>query len=198
MAQETGTVLAVSSKQLQSGTYYSFNVNDVWYRTGKKRAPVEKGYKVRFNYTEDKYGKQVDLTSVQFKEGEAPKSTGKSYNAGGAGKDSYWADKEKRDVDTQKRISYQAAMNTAINVVNGAISNEYLKIPGGKKATLEAYFAAIKEQAAELYRDYQNVPENHESLMDTGEETKPKEDDMSDFADSTDQAEDLPAEDEEW
>ena len=183
MPQTTGTVERTASKQLPSGLYYSFSVDGTWYRTGKKEAPVEAGYTVRFNYDEDKWGKHVDLDSLKFKKGEAPKTSGKSGGGSGArNSNEYWEAKEQRDISTQKKISYAGVLNTSIQVLNTALDKEFFKIPGGKKATLEAYKAALFDVADELYQRVNSAPDRHEEMMAYGEEaTPPKEDDMSDF-----------------
>lgn len=183
MTTETkiGVVEQVTSKVLASGKYYSFRVGDEWFRTNKTKPPVEAGYKVKFTYTTDKYGNHVNMDSITFKPGEEPKEAKKAVPAGRS-QSEYWEQKEIRDIDNQKRISFQAATNTAISMVNGAIEFGFLKLKGGAKASVEAYYAAVMDQAENLYRSYQLLPENHDEIMANGLEAPSKDpDDLSDI-----------------
>ena len=183
MPEVIGQIAAVSSKQLPSGLYHSFCVDDVWYRTGRDFTNVAKGYKVKFNFEENQYGMQVDVPSLKFKEGEAPppqtngakapyqKKSG--YDPTEAKRrEKYWADKEARDIENQKRISYQAATNTAIQLLNGAIANDCVAVPKGKNlgARFEAFQAMVDEEAERIFRIYQLVPENFDAVMGGTEE----------------------------
>lgn len=164
MPEVTGQVQAVSSKVLPSGTYHSFCVDDEWYRTGRTPTQVQKGYKVRFAFNDTKYGKEVDVDSLKFKEGEAPPANSKGKGGVGLSKDQYWANKEAKDVDTQQRISFQAATNTAIALVTAAITNGYIAFPKSAKteAKFDAYKEIIMKEAEDLFKIYQEVPENAE------------------------------------
>ena len=149
MPEVTGTVERVASKKLPSGMYYSFLMNDEWYRTGRTKTPVEAGYKVRFSFTDGQYGKQVDTDSLKFKEGEAPaQSSGKSGGEGGY-------------AETQLRISFQAAFNSASNLVAEAIKNEFITFPKSAKAAdkFAAYKNMVMDETINLYSVYQSVPE---------------------------------------
>lgn len=189
-----GVVEQVASKVLSSGKYYSFKIGNDWYRTNKTKPPFEAGYKVKFEFETNKYGNQVDIDSITFKAGEAPKKEVKA----GRSQSEYWEQKEIRDIDNQKRISFQAATNTAISMVNAALAGGFLKLKGGAKANVEAYNAAVMEQAEELYRIYQNLPANHEDIMSAGEEaTPPVEDDLSDFVEE-DQTKPTNDDDDDW
>ena len=163
-----GQVQAISAKQLSSGLYHSFCMADTWYRTGTKKIEgVEKGYKVKFEFTEDKYGKHVVENTFKFKEGEAPPAAAKkSYGGGAKNNSEFWEKKEIRDIETQKRISFQAATNSATVLVNSALDREYLSKPTGKMADkFAAYTAMVLEETLRLYKLYQEVPENSEGYL---------------------------------
>ena len=180
MSEKTGMVAAVSHKQLASGTYHSFCVDDTWFRTGKVDVNVDKGYKVKFNYETDSYGNQVDVASLKFKEGEAPppqpKKAWGGKKGGGASdyakKEKYWQDKELRDIDNQKRISFNAAMNTAINFIQLAITNDCVKVPSAKSmpARFAALQAMVDEQTRRTVLEFQNAPSVVEELLAGQEE----------------------------
>ena len=167
MSEAAGVVSAVASKVLASGTYYSFCINEVWYRTGRDPVPFEKGYTVKFEYEDSQYGKQVDLDTLKSKEGTAPttSSAGKGKTEY-QNKEQYWKDKDLRDIDTQKQIRMAGALNTAINMVNGAIQAECLATPKGKAASrVDADTAMVQEEADRLYAVIAETPKRHDTLM---------------------------------
>jgi hypothetical protein len=199
MTQVIGEVAAASSKQLPSGTYYSFCVDDVWYRTGREDSGVQKGYRVKFDFTEDKYGKHAE--NIQFKAGEAPPADAKKPYGGGKKssydpqeakrREKYWAEKELRDIENQKRISYQAATNTALAIVTAAMEKELVAVPKGKNlgAKFEAFQAMVDEEAERIFRIYDAIPANYEALVASDEvQERPTDFDEEVNEDSSDQA----------
>ena len=169
MSEAAGLVAAVSSKALDSGTYYSFCIDDIWYRTGRDPIPFEKGHTVKFEFEENKYGKQVDLSSLKVKEGKTT-VTRSASNAGAKKsdyqqKEQYWKDKDLRDIATQKQIRMAGALNTAISMVTNAIASECLAAPKGKAAArFEAYTAMVQEEAERLYKVIFEAPLHHDAL----------------------------------
>ena len=120
MSEAAGLVAAVSSKALDSGTYYSFCIDDIWYRTGRDPVPFEKGNTVKFLFEENKYGKQVDLATLKVKEGKTVTRGGGSSNERKSDyqqKEEYWKNKDIRDIETQKSIRMAGSINTAIAMV---------------------------------------------------------------------------------
>lgn len=184
-----GDVAVATEKELKSGTYYSFCVDDEWYRTGKKNSGVLKGNRVKFNYTEDKYGKHVDLPSLQIKEGEVsatPKATEKSGKTDWAAKD--------------KKISYMAAAKLGIQAVIAATESDYLGIPKSKKPAekLAMFLAQCDEVTEHFFRNSETVPERYDDIM-SGGESAPNNDfdaELKEIAD--DFEEDAPEEEEDW
>lgn len=176
MPQVTGTVERVNYKDLASGRYWSFLVADEWYRTNKTKPPFEAGYKVKFDFEENQYGKQVNMDSVKFKEGEAPPKS-----SGGGG----------RNDDTQKRISFQAATNSAIAIIDMMFDKGLLELPKSKKADEKVALVTelVMNQAEELFRTYQLVPDNYDALMG-GDEDEAEVDVPAEAQDAED--------DEEW
>lgn len=161
MPKVTGTVDRVSSKKLASGVYYSFCVDDEWYRTNRTRPPFEEGYQVQFVFNEDKYGKQVDMDSIKFKEGEAPpKGSGGKSSGGGISRDQYWSNKEVRDIDTQVRITYQSATNTALAFVTAALDKGVIDLPKSKKAAdrLALFRELVNDETWYFFSKYHTSP----------------------------------------
>ncbi len=169
MSEEVvGVVQAISAKQLASGLYHSFVMDEVWYRTGKNKVEgIEKGNRVKFEFDEDKYGKHLIEATFDFKVGEAPEPAAKkSYNAAPKNNTEFWAAKELRDIDTQKRISFQAATNSATALVNSALEQGFLTKPTGNAAKkFPAYTAMVFEETLRLYKLYQEVPENSDTYI---------------------------------
>jgi len=168
----TGTVKKVFER---GGRHSLLMDDDQWYGLGRNAAPgVFDGATVRFSWVQNGKYKNITEGTVQVKEG-APTQT-KSYTqkaSGGASdyakKEKYWLDKEQRDIDTQKRISYQAAMNTSINLVNTMLEGGFMTAPKGKVADKhEAYMAMVYETADELFRVYQTLPENADEILAAG------------------------------
>lgn len=75
MANMTGVVSAMSSKEVNTKwgmkPTYSFQVDGQWFKTGFKKAKMNKGDNVQFTYTEGAYGNDVDVASVTVVGGDA-------------------------------------------------------------------------------------------------------------------------------
>ena len=174
MSEVIGVVSKVTSKVLPSGTYWSFVLDGdpQWYRTGRDKPKFEAGYKIKFTPKTDQYGTHCDLKQVQFKEGEAPPAGAPAKAAAGGKSDfqlrtAYWDAKELRDIENQKRISYQAATNTAIQVVNAALACEAIVLPAAKTKgkKMEALQEIISNEADRIYAIYAAVPDMHDALV---------------------------------
>lgn len=63
----------------------------------------------------------------------------------GAGKDTYWADKEKRDIITQKAIQLQASRNSAIAVLGVLLTNGAVALPSAKAKQYDAVMDLLAE-----------------------------------------------------
>lgn len=174
MPEVVGVVERVNEKVLPSGKYYSFLIDDVWYRTGRDQPSFEAGYKVKFTFEEDKYGKQVKVDQVKFKEGEAPPARGRATGGKPKTNSEFWENKEARDIDTQMRISFNGAFNSATALVTAAFANDIISLPAKTKAAdkLDAFRAMVEEETVYLYRKFQNVPKDSAGYMATEEEAE--------------------------
>lgn len=183
--QFTGRIQKAFAK---NGRHTMLMDDDNWYGHGYTPLPsgAVDGAMARFTYTMNGTYRNIDEGSIKIKPGSAdaapksPESRGNSSGyrgkkSGGAtdakARAQYWEDKEARDIDTQKRISFQAAMNTAIAMVNGALANGLLSVGGAKKAQYDAYVEIVKEEAKVIFRSYQEVPDNMDEYMGAGEST---------------------------
>lgn len=86
----TGVISAVSNKDVTTKfgvkKTYSFQADGAWYSCGFKDPGMNKGDAVEFEFTENTYGKNVDMKTLR-KTGTAPvadvpKSTGGGYSKG--------------------------------------------------------------------------------------------------------------------
>jgi hypothetical protein len=186
MAKVSGDVVAfVTSKVFKGRTYWSFKLNngEDWYRTGLIEPPFGKGQKVSFEFTTDTYGNQVDVNTISVDADTpvveaAPKTaySGKGYVKGAAkpgndSKEAYFEKKAKDDVDRQKIISYQAAMNTAVAIANLAVANDALPIAGKNKAEKwESLNSLVTKLAEDLVISYMNAPERVDALVQDASE----------------------------
>jgi len=71
--------------------------------------------------------------------------TQRSSGGAGAGKDQYWADKEKRDVETQKAIQLQSSRNSAIALLGVLLSNGAVALPTTKGKAYDAALGLLDE-----------------------------------------------------
>lgn len=65
--------------------------------------------------------------------------------SGGMSKDDYWRRREERDIVVQKQIQYQAARNSAIEVIKVGVQAGAVKLPAAKDKALDALLALVDE-----------------------------------------------------
>lgn len=130
--RDSGDTIVLRSFQIDGEKKY--------FRTGtiNVKTIVEGAY---ISFTADARSNNVDVKSVEVVEGEAParapkpaanRSSGGSASSGG--RDSYWADKGKRDVEiTEPRISYSAAQKNATAIVCVAMEQDLLSFGNAAK-----------------------------------------------------------------
>ena len=142
--------------------------NDEWYGLGHdKKEGAAEGDTAKMEYEMNgKYKNVIKGTCfIQKGKGKAGSGGGSNY----AQKEKYWADKELRDIDTQKKISFSGAMNTATSMATCMIAADLLKLGGKKADAWNAFEAFINDLAETIYVRIQNAPEFHEELMSHAE-----------------------------
>jgi len=183
MIEMDGVVEKVGHKRIGKRTYYNFFLedDDTMYRTGTTETDVQEGDTVAFEYEDGEYGAMVDLDSLEIEEGErkpkrrssskkkatskkrpAKASRGrgsrdvadKSNSSNKLSKDDYYKNKEVKDENRQKIISFQAAYNTALNILNsqlglGLVTLGAANAKAGKK--LEVFNELLEAKAQELF-----------------------------------------------
>lgn len=136
--QYQGIVSKVSSFDYMGKQLWSFQLNGTreFYRTGNIKPKIESGQFVTFTAEPGKNNSiNVDTKTIQAKDASSEQSgTGVSnaLNKGSttATKDSYWADREARDVLVQKRIERQSCRNSALEFIQILLAHEgAVKIP---------------------------------------------------------------------
>lgn len=201
-----GIAINVSSKVVRNNTtLWSFQVDGdkAWYRTGYNK-PVrpsgevlQDGDKVKFVFSKDQYGNQVDMDKFKVVAGKgAPPKKAFSGGAkgGGAGKENwdarakYWDDKEKKDEQViGPMFDYRSALHAAIDVVAVALKAEAVNLGTKKAARLEILQEMIHTVQQDLYEDFRR---KHAELaagdVKEEEKTNPDEEDTDDEDDSKD------------
>lgn len=177
--QYQGTVQKVHSR---NGRWSFLMDNEEWYGLGRKApthkdgSQVQDGDIVRFNYEDNtKNGRtyhNIVEGSLQAKKGDGPPPRQSSGQQGGKSnyqqKEQFWADKEQRDIDTQKRISMAGAYNTALNIVQAKIEHGLIKLGGKASDKIEAFESLIDDEACRLYGTFYHTADRHEELLAGG------------------------------
>jgi hypothetical protein len=131
-----GVIKQVLTKPWQDKTFYSIQlVNDnTFYGFGAAKPKAAVGDFVAFHAAQNSKGFwQADPQSLAIEANPSPVRSGATaYNPQKdyAAKDTYWKDKEKRDIENDKLRSLGAARNTAIEWVKFLVEKEAL--PMGK------------------------------------------------------------------
>jgi len=214
MSEVTGYVEAANNRESGGKRYFSILVDGTWYGCGVRNPKVNKGDKVKFEASQNGKYWNVDMNSFKSKEGEAPqvsqnKSAGSYKKSGGGGggqttenweaRQKYWDNKEQLDVERQQIISFQAATNTAIEMVNSGIAQGFLTVAGSKKnEKWESYKEYVLGVAKDLFAVYLAAPTTAKTVdvENPGNETASLEapDDSIPEAPKAD----VPEEDEDW
>lgn len=136
--QAQGFVEVVSAKNESAAgkrfrsPLYSFKINEDWFNCGFDNPNISKGDSIEFSFTEDKFGKNVDVKSIQ-KSTSAPVATssGKARAVPVSG-------------DRQVSIVYQSQHRDAIEAVNFMITNGLVKLPTKQADKYDTYMELVK------------------------------------------------------
>jgi hypothetical protein len=154
-----GRIQYLNEKPFGNKTLYSFKLfeDETLYMCGDKAIPAKKGDYVTFDATQNPKGQTiVNTRTLQVKQAEV-----QTARTGGfvkdTGKDDYWNKREARDLDTQKKIEWQASRNSAIAAANVILANGALKMPAKEAGKYEAVLALIDELTARFHAQTLNV-----------------------------------------
>lgn len=156
-------VQGVVERITQRGRATNICVAGTWYGCGFNGVPCQEGDEVTFSVTQNGNFLNADVNSMevlssgnqapprqqQQRGGYQQRRSAPRASSGGAPagnpKDDYWKQREERDVETQRRIQYQASRNSAIAAVAAALEKDILPLPATKAKAFDAYLAMIDE-----------------------------------------------------
>lgn len=144
-----GTVKAISQKEFNGKTMYSFKVDEDWFGCGPDNPKLDKGDLIEFDYTENGRWKNVAVKTISVlrKGSEVFKASTRKVSVGGA-RDEYWVKKEERDVVTQKVIQLQSSRNSAIALADVLLKNNAIKLPEAQAKRMDVVVALVKDLTA--------------------------------------------------
>ncbi len=167
-----GSYSGVIKKVYEKAGRQSFLMDDdTWYGLAFDKKDAQDGDQAKFDWESNGKYKNVIKGSCKIKKGTGAAAAAAKGKSDYAERQAYWADKELRDIDTQKKISFAGALNTATAMATCMIAADFLKLGGKKADAWNAFEAFVNDLAETLYVRIQNAPEYHDELMegDTGD-----------------------------
>lgn len=151
MPEAQGQIGNVSRKELSSGVFYSFVIDDVWYRTGKTNTGVSKGDIVKFEYEVKTFNNRdsnnVVLASLKTKKGAPPQTHQ-------GGKSAQYAPKTLDSDPRQALIMFQNATGCATTAISAAITSGSIKLPTKKAEQYPFLMDLVFKARDEIYNGY--------------------------------------------
>jgi hypothetical protein len=140
MGTAVGTVQKISVKTENKGKVfksplYGMQVEGTWYNCGFDKPAANEGDVVSFDYTEDKYGKQVTKGSIKPATAAAKAVVVQSNDA------------------RQLSIVYQSQHRDAIEAVNFAIQSGMVSLPTKKADQYSVYLELVKDLTIQWTQD---------------------------------------------
>lgn len=201
---------------------FTLEDDDTLYMTGTKRPDFDEGDEVSFECEDTDYGWMVDMDTVEVDEaeerprrrkkssskkkgksaskkkthtsrGRSAESVAKSSGNKKSDRDAYWEQKAIDDKHRQHIISYQAAYNTALEMIKAGLDAGVVKLATEKAAVGKKWQSLqdqVKDLAQELYTEFNSVEK-----LSTDSAKMPSDEDVEDD-DAEDQVDD--GEDEEF
>lgn len=154
---QQGTIQKTFTNLVRGRNLYSFTLRGQqgFFRTGETPCPMKEGTYVQFE-VDDKNNVSMATLTASEKRAPEPMSTEQAVTKAAsyvASKDEYWTRKEERDVETQKVIQFQAARNSAIAAIVGAVSQGVIELPKTKGKSYDAYMAYIDDLTQRYFAD---------------------------------------------
>ncbi len=161
--QEAGVVQRVLNKDFKGKMLYSFSLGEdkPLFGLGGVRPNFNEGDKITFEYILNNKGYPVvDGKSIKVVERGANGAQAVPAAAGvpAQGREAYWSNKEARDVETQKRISFQAARNSAIETFSKAVELGLVSLGQKKDTKFDNFLRGINKLTVQTYWEYQDAP----------------------------------------
>ena len=155
MANETvkGVVEKINKN---AGGFYGVLIADTWYGAGKYEPKFKEGDEIQFEFTKNKnYNNLVFGTEKVIEEGTGPAATASASGASGGTKATNWDLKD-------KRIAYQGSRNSALKLVELALTNDAITLPTKKSDRFEAIEELVYNLTNSYYEAMYNDPFSHE------------------------------------
>ena len=154
-----GSYSGVIKKAFMKDGRQSFLMDDDnWYGLGHNHKDAQDGDQAMFDWESNGKYKNVVKGSCKIKKGTGSAGGGSAGKSDYANKNKYWEDKEARDIDTQKKISYAGALNTATAMATSMIAADLLKLGGKKADSWTAFEAFVNDLAETIYVRIQMSP----------------------------------------
>lgn len=192
--QNSGTVTTIDSKEFDGRggpvLLYSFQVDSSrrWFRLGRKKPTFQKGDFISFE--NDEKG-NVDFQSLVTgdapaappRQSGAPRAANRqggqrpaSNSGGGQTRDGYWAEKEARDLQKDKRyqevdvprMSFSAAQDRAVTLVAAALSNDALSLGQKKGERLDLLLEYVDQVTDRFFTDSMNAHTRLKEIAERG------------------------------
>lgn len=167
--QVQGIVEEIQSSPAGRGTAYRIKVQGAFYGCGFQPPSCAQGDNVSFNV--EQRGKYMNVAGpiqvlaqgqVPPQAQQEPSPQPQPASRAQSGREKYWEDKEKRDVQTQKAIRYQSSRNAAIEIVTSALENDALSLGQKKAEKLDNLLAIVNEITDVFEKDVQDIIERGE------------------------------------
>lgn len=146
--------------------FYNCVIDGSWYGCGKDRPSFSEGDYINFTFTRRGNFMNMDMNSVQKKEGsvqQSPSIANAAKSAGGAGSSKeYWENKEARDANVQAAIHWQSSRSNAIAAVQAMVQAEVVKMPSAQGKKYDVFMSLVDEVTERYFADTNYVYENRE------------------------------------
>ena len=188
-----GKVLAISIKEVETkrgkSKVYDFKVGDNWYKAGFTDPQLNKGDNIEFEYTETKYGNEIDVASItevkEEKKAKTPVAASTPVKAVG-NKNDYWEERAVKDDDRQVLITFQASRNAAIAIVTSALQANTVALPKVQNKQLDAVLSLVNEITVRYFKESSNLGALKALLTVEVVEAQEEEEEKNDNASSDD------------
>ncbi len=163
--QHTGTVRNILTKDYNNQKLYSFGLEEKdgpLYGLGRAVPSFKEGDEIEFGFTLNSKGYPTvkPETVIVTKAGANVPKVVKTWSGGkkSAEEKGYWEAREAREAETQKRISYQAAKNTALAAVTALSTLGLLKLGTKKGVVVDNFLQCVDKLTLRYFAEYQNAP----------------------------------------
>lgn len=193
--QNSGTVTTIDSKEFDGRNgpvlLYSFQIDSSrrWFRLGRKKPTFQQGDAISFE-NDDKGN--VDYNSLVAggapaappRQGGAPRAANRqgggrpapASSGGGQTRDGYWAEKEARDLQKDKRyqevdvprMSFSASQERAVALVSAALANDALSLGQKKGERLDLLLEYVDQVTDRFFVDSMNAHKRLSEILANG------------------------------